>query len=158
MIRLKLVALWMLMVAGFTACSSIDCPIQTTVEVNYVMPDTLKDTLYVLSKRADGTDRLLLNRGIDLTKFALPVSYAHPEDTLILMIKDKQKTTTIDTVWMKKDDIPHFESVDCAAHFFHRITQVHATHVAVDTIFVLNPSVTYDTSAKHIEIHFKGRN
>ncbi|MCR5270910.1 MAG: alpha amylase [Prevotella sp.] len=153
--QLKRVALWMMAAVGFTACSSIDCPIQTTVEVNYVLNDTLKDTLTVLTKRADRQDTIILNRGVGLTKFALPMSYGLSEDTLVFKIDNEQKATTVDTVWIKKDDIPHFESVDCATHFFHRITKVRATHVAIDTLFILNPSVTYDTSAKHIEIHFK---
>lgn len=155
MMRLKVVAFWMIVAAALTACSSIDCPIQTTVEVNYVLSDTLKDTLTVLTKRADRKDTIILNRGVDITKFALPISYGLAEDTLVFEIYNRQKTMTVDTVWIKKEDIPHFESVDCATHFFHTITQVRATHVAIDTLFVLNPSVTYDTSAKHIEIHFK---
>lgn len=155
MMQLRRMALWMMAAVGLVACSSIDCPIQTTVEVNYVLNDTLKDTLTVLTKRADRQDTILLNRGVGLTKFALPMSSGQPVDTLVFQIVNKQKAMTVDTVWIKKDDIPHFESVDCATHFFHHITQVSATHVAIDTLFILNPSVTYDISAKHIEIHFK---
>ena len=50
MMQLRRVALWMMAAVGLVACSSIDCPIQTTVEVNYVLNDTLKDTLTVLTK------------------------------------------------------------------------------------------------------------
>ena len=140
-----------------TSCSSIECPLETTVETRYAVPDTLKDTLWVWTPRADGQDTLLLNRGVNLTQFALPLSYQHPEDTLIFYIADTLHHWTIDTVYLKKDDYPHFESVDCNTQFFHRLTAVRSTGHAIDSITIVNPSVTYDQTATHINIRFKPR-
>jgi hypothetical protein len=147
------------------ACSSIDCPVQNTVAVYYAVgyedelgervTETFGDTLWIWSQRSDGQDTLLLNRGTGLETFQLPVSYQHPEDILIFAIADTLYNVTVDTVWMKKDDIPHFESVDCAAHFFHRITAVRSTHVRIDTITIQNPSVNYDPTVTNLLIHFK---
>ena len=145
------------------ACSSIDCPIATSVVVNYGFYDddeakaTLADTLSVWTQRSDGTDTLLFNRGVSQTSLQLPVSYQHPEDVLVFRVADTSHVVTIDTVWLKKEDIPHFESVDCAAHFFHTLTAVRSTHHGIDTLSNSNPSVTYDSSVEHLRIRFKAR-
>ena len=162
-VALRLAVLPLLLVS-FVACSSIDCPVQTTVEVHYkvcqfegttVANDTLTDTLYVWTKRRDGSDTLLLNRGVNLSSFALQISDQHPEDMLIMMVGRQTQVRTLDTVWIEKEDIPHFESVDCAAHFFHKLTAVRSTHRAIDSIAINNPSVTYDADATNIYISFK---
>ena len=147
-----------------TACSGIDCPIENAVFVNYAVmksqggeevADTLKDTLWVWTRRADGDDTLLFNRGVNVRSFQLPASYQGAQDTLVFLTVDTSQSFLIDTVWLSKEDIPHFESVDCAARYFHRITSVHSTHQAIDTIIINNSQVTYDSSVKHLYIHFK---
>ena len=155
-------------VVFLAACSSIDCPVQNKVALNFAVKaydgsgvevtDTLNDTLYVWTQRKNGTDTLLLNRLVAKTSFSLPLSYSHPEDMLVFGIIPVDSTdATLDTVWVQKEDIPHFESVDCSAHFFHRLTAVRSTHFGIDTVIINNPSVTYDSSADHIHIHFKER-
>jgi hypothetical protein len=148
-----------------TSCSSIDCPVQNTVAVYYaigysdeegeLVSETLGDTLWISTMINGGKDTLLLNRGTGLQSFSLPVSYNHPEDILVFTIADTLYNTTIDTVWIKKDDIPHFESVDCSAHFFHRLTAVRSTHFRIDTITIKEPSVTYDPTVTNLLIRFK---
>lgn len=144
------------------ACSSIDCPVQNTVATQYAIMGadgkaaTLADTLYVWSRRADGRDTLL-NRLTGTESFSLPIGYANPEDTLIFYITDSYHQQTLDTVFLKKENIPHFESVDCAAHFFHRLTAVRSTHYGIDSITIANPHVNYDQSYTHLNIFLKKR-
>ena len=149
-----------------TACSTIDCPVQNTVSIYYAVKklngevevtDTLKDTLSIWTRRSNGTDTLLYNQGVNTTKLELPVSYSHPEDVWVFRIADTSHVATIDTVWIKKNDIPHFESVDCSAHFFHELTAVRSTHLRIDTILINNPSVTYDPLVVNLHIRFKAR-
>jgi hypothetical protein len=120
--------------------------VENTVAVRYgvystdgidEVADTLHDTLWVWTQRADGNDTLLLNRGVNMTAFSLPVSYQRPADTLIFLIVDTNQVWTLDTVVVGKEDTPHFESVDCNAHFFHRLTSVASTHRAIDTVFII---------------------
>lgn len=150
-----------LITLSFIACSSIDCPVQTTVQTGYAVMDAdgvatkLTDTLYVYTQRADGKDTLILNSAINVSTFSLPISYQHPEDVLVFYMNNQAQQSTIDTVWLKKEDIPHFESVDCAAHFFHKLTDVRSTHVRIDTVMISNPDVNYDTSKTHLDIRFK---
>ena len=147
----------------FLACSSIDCPVQNTVAVNYGVMDAFgettkcEDTIYVWTCRADGNDTLLLNRGVNLSSFSLPVSYQYPEDMLVVLINDTLMQSTLDTIWLKKNDYPHFESVDCGTHFFHELTGISYTSRGIDTISINNPKVNYDQTITHLNIRFKAR-
>ena len=152
----------MAMVLVLCACSSIDCPVQNTVRTLYVLkkpnaePDTLKDTLYIATFRADGADTILLNAAINMSTLSLPIGYDNPEDTLLFLFFN-DPFWAVDTVWLKKDNYPHFESVDCSASFFHNITAVRSTHHAIDTIVINNPSVTYDPETEHFHLYLKSR-
>ena len=154
------------LLAGLTACSSIDCPVQNLVYTQYALmkadgtTDTLAvDTLSIWTRRADGSDSLLLNRlcGATATGFDLPISYTHPEDVLVTLLADTLGHHYLDTIRIKKDDQPHFESVDCQAAFFHTLTAVSATHNAIDSIRINHASVTYDTQNTHIYLYLAPR-
>lgn len=144
-----------------SSCSSIDCPVQNTVYSSYALykadekPDTLRDTMYVFSRKADGRDTLLFNAGIGLTQFQLQISYSNPEDTLRFLMVNGSDYYVIDTVFVKKEDIPHFESVDCSASFFHRLTAVRSTHHAIDTIVISKNFVDYDATTPHFHLVLK---
>ena len=163
-------------VVGFLAsCSSVDCPIDNIVSVQYEVRDKagnaspLTDTLSVASTRFDGEVFLLdittllngkyniLNKLTGESTFSLPISYSHPEDILFFCFKDSVKLV-VDTVWIKKDDIPHFESVDCSASFFHELTDVRHTHNAIDSLVLVNTSVTYDDKTIHFYLYPKTGN
>ena len=163
-----IVAVWL------AACSSIDCPVQNIVSVQYEIRDkagaalSIKDTLSVVTTRLDGSNVLLdittlldgknviLNKLIDKSAFSLPISYSHPEDVLFFCFTDTVKTV-VDTVWIEKDDIPHFESVDCSASFFHELKGVRFTRNAIDSLVLLNKSVTYDQKTVHFKLVPKTR-
>ena len=166
--RLPLFILTLLMVA----CSSIDCPVQNTVSSHFFLYKSdgtaleLNDTLTISTKKSDGKDTVLFNRGIGIRDFKLgmkdfqiPISYSHPEDIQVFTFSNANNDLfVVDTVWVKKEDIPHFESVDCNAAFFHRLTDVRYTHNYIDSIVINNPSVDYDQTAEHFRIYTKARN
>lgn len=145
-------------IAFLVSCSSIDCPVNNVVATRYRFYNTdgdslvLMDTLTVTSVRKDGTDTVLLNRNVGKATFELPVSYSHPEDILVLHVYNRRMSIR-DTVWVKKDDIPHFESVDCNASFFHQLTGVHYTTNFIDSIVIKNPKVDYDKTTIHFHIY-----
>jgi len=158
-----------------SSCSSIDCPVENTVSVQYEIRDKagnalpITDSLSVVTTRVDGQNilldittlennqKVLLNRLIGRSSFSLPISYSHPEDVLYFCFTDSVKTL-VDTVWIKKDDIPHFESVDCAAAFFHELTNVRHTHNVIDSLVLINTSVTYDVNTVHFYLYPKTGN
>ena len=142
------------------SCSSIDCPVNNVVATRYRFYNTvgdsltLLDTLSVTSTRKDGTDTLILNQLSEKSSFSLPISYSHPEDVLVFEFRNKEVIGK-DTVWVKKDDIPHFESVDCNASFFHTLTAVRCTNHLLDSIVIKNTSVTYDNTIIHFYVYPK---
>jgi len=62
---------------------------------------------------------------------------------------------SLDTVWIKKENYPHFESVDCSAAFFHKITDVRSTHNGIDSITINKRDVNYDAKTEHFHIYLK---
>ena len=153
-----------LFVVAFAACTSIDCPVQNLVYTKYAFKkadgttDTLNtDTLWILTRRADGTDTLLLNGlcGSTATKFNLQISYTQPEDVFFAVLADTAGNFYIDTIRIKKENIPHFESVDCQASYFHEVTSASITHHAFDSISIHHSSVTYDVSNDHFYLYVK---
>ena len=153
---------WLALIAVvlLVSCSSIDCPVNNVVDTRYrfysTAGDSLKlmDTLSVTSTRKDGTDSLILNKLSEKYSFSLPISYSHPEDVLVFQFK-KGSSIVADTVWVKKDDYPHFESVDCNAVFFHTLTAVRNTTNLIDSVVIKNPSVNYDNTTVHFYIYPK---
>ena len=148
--------LFFFIIVCLAACSSIDCPVENIVSVQYQIRDKegkelfITDSLTVFSNRQNG-DTVVLNRLINKSEFSLPISYSYPEDILFFWFK-KNDTIVADTVWMKKDDYPHFESVDCNASFFHEITDVRHTRYVIDSLVLLNKSVTYDQKTIHFRL------
>lgn len=146
------------------SCSSVDCPLNSLVYTQYQLRnaagavDTLYDTLTVSTTRRDGSDSVLINRNVKTTELSLPISYSSPQDVFYFETVDTlTKTATLDTVTVTKEDIPHFESVDCAPSYFHTLTGVSCTHNAIDSVVIIHPDVDYDTSRKHFNIYFRHR-
>ena len=162
-LRAHLTASLSILLLLLTACSSIDCPVQNTVYTVYTLhksdlsTDTLNgDTLTVYSRRHNGSDTLLLNQITAVTQFTLPMGYSNPEDTLYFYLKVADGETT-DTVWIKKENQPHFESVDCSAAFFHHITAVRHTRNGIDSIAINKSTVNYDGNTEHFHLYLKAR-
>lgn len=145
----------------FTACTSIDCPVQNSVYTVYdlkksdgLSADTLRDTLTISTTRFENNDTVLLNRSMNTTSFSLPISYTNDEDTLYFEVSNPE-WHSIDTVYIKKDNLPHFESVDCQVSFFHNILEVRTTHHAIDSIVINKKFVDYEQTTEHFHIYFK---
>ena len=142
------------------ACSSIDCPLNSRVMSTCKFGDNgekVSDTLTVSTTRADGNDSVLINRDVNISGFSLPISYSMPEDSFFIALKDTQLRETLDTLVVSKQDLPHFESPECAPAYFHKITAVSCTHHGIDSVAINYPDVNYDTSKKHLYIYFSPR-
>jgi len=148
------------------ACTSIDCPVESMVYTIYDLqkpdgtPDTLTvDTMSVWIHRADGSDTIVYNQLFGPTAYtmSLPISYTQPEDTFYLLTKDTLGHRWRDTIRVKKDNFPHFESVDCQATYFHRITAVFTTRHLIDSLIINNPDVNYDLHNEHFHLRLKAR-
>lgn len=162
---MRKIVILLLTAMAIAACTSIDCPVQNTVLTVYSLqkangtPDTLGvDTLWVWTQKSNGRDTLLNSLyGESATSFYLPISYTQPEDVLCLAVTDTAGAFYLDTIRIKKENIPHFESVDCQAAYFHTITDVSTTHDIVDSIVINNPNVNYDTQTTHLKLYLKPR-
>lgn len=140
------------------SCSSIDCPVENLVLAHYKFYDAegdsliLYDSLSVTSKAKDGSEALLLNKMTEKASFLLPLSYSLSEDILVLDFWDGMDHL-YDTLWVKKDNIPHFESIDCNAKFFHRLTGVRCTTHNIDSVVIKNSYVDFNNATVHFYVY-----
>ena len=146
------------------ACTNIDCPVENKVITVYNLKkangstDTLKvDTLTIDTRVADGKDFTLLNQATGITTYEMDISYTQPEDVFFYILKDTLGNIYCDTVYVKKENYPHFESVDCQAAYFHKLTEVRTTHHIIDSIVIKRSTVNYDSKNEHFHIYFKAR-
>lgn len=143
-----------------TACSSVDCPVENIVATYYGIygsdgeADTLTDTLTIYTTMANGEDSIVLNKGVDIASFSLPIGYTNEGDTFIF-VRYNDYVTAYDSVVITKDNVPHFESVDCQIAYFHNITGVYWTSGGIDSIVIETSFVDYDSSKEHFKIYFK---
>ena len=162
-----------LTVAILVSCSSIDCSVNSLVRMKYQFyhsnGDSLNvlDTMTIVTTRVDGSDTIIydanddvvFNKGVGISQFNLPISYTHPEDVLLFTFEIANTDSVVaDTVWVKKDNYPHFESVDCNTTYFHTLTDVKYTRNYIDSIVIKNPSVTYDSKTVHFYFYPKSSN
>ena len=161
---MRKIVIFILTILIIGACTSIDCPVQNKVGTVYGLKkangttDTLKvDTLDITSKRADGTDTILLNKTTGITAYDMYISYTQPEDVFYYTLRDTLGHIYQDTVYVKKENYPHFESVDCQAAYFHKLTDVRTTHHIIDSIVIKHSTVNYETNHEHFYIYFKAR-
>lgn len=162
----KAKALVVAMIAGLglSACSSIDCPLNNRTYASFKLAGDvtkLVDTLTVSTPRNIDNpeeDTVLINRLVDTDSLSLPMSYQRTEDIYIFTFVQKDtELKTIDTLWVSKENEPHFESVDCNPVMFHTIKDVRFTQRAIDYIKVNYNKVTYNDAKAHFLIYLKNR-
>ena len=149
---------------GLSACSSIDCPLNNRTYASFKLAGDvtkLVDTLTVSTPRNIDNpeeDTVLINRLVDTDSLSLPMSYQRTEDIYIFTFVQKDtELKTIDTLWVSKENEPHFESVDCNPVMFHTIKDVRFTQRAIDDIKVNYNKVTYNDAKAHFLIYLKNR-
>lgn len=156
----KIIPILMMALGLMAACSTLDCPLNNTVYTKYKLAGnitTLTDTLTISTNRIEGTDRVLINKDVNVDSFILPMSYSLLEDSLFFETRNADNRLLRDTVTVQKTNTPHFESVDCKPSFFHTITGVKTTHNSIDSIVINCKEVTYDETKPHFYIYFGHR-
>ena len=147
------ISAFLCLLAIAAACESVDCTLNNKVACTYVFYNdgtsvSLLDTLNVY---ACGTDSILVNQEIGASSAIIPMSYWLDADTLIFEVRGKDYLL-VDTVYVEKTNIPHFESPDCPSKMFHTITAVRCTHHFMDDIIITNPLINYD-EVENLQIH-----
>lgn len=137
-----------------TACDSIDCSLENTVECKLAFYGSdgesvgIRDTLTIT---AAGTDSVLFNRGVGTSHVALPLSYYKDKDTLMLTIYGEDYVVK-EKLIIEKRSYEHFESLDCPVKMFHTITGVESTHEIIDSVSIASPLVIYN-NGENIKIY-----
>lgn len=152
-------------VAVLMGCTSIDCPLDSTVEMtcNLYAKETAKsltltDTLTVTAR---GTDQVLLNRGISLDHFGLSLRYRSGVDTLLFRFSNDIGQYAVDTVFVDHTATVHFESEGCPVSYYHAINEVRWTShplalmpLTIDNIEIKRNQVDYE-NAENLRIYLR---
>lgn len=150
--------LFLLVLLAVTACTSIDCPANQSVNVRFVLKgevDILRDTMTVRALRQDGTDTIVYNKGVNITFFSIRMSYTQDVDRLALLFKAQDGREWKDTISLSKTNTPHFEAVDCSPAYFHTLTDIHFTTRYISDAVINHPNVDYDTNNEHIYLYLR---
>ena len=155
--------------AGCTLYNSTNCEITFYNKSGNVT--TLAEYLTV---GAVGTDQLILNQGLNYNELKFQLSYAKDVDTLLFehwtkttvtttetdeegneVTKETQEDTphVVDTLFIRKTNLPHFESPDCGTAMFHDIEDCWYSNDSrypdkglFDMIYIYHAQVYYNSS------------
>lgn len=142
------------------SCNSSGCPLNNTVYSTYGFYAVIEgkeeavqiqDTMTV---KAYGTDSILINRLTGQNTMELPISYNAPTDTLCLEFTNANGLLRTDTIWLDKENYPHYESPECPASMFHMVTRIRYTRNLIDSVLVVNPNLNYNAS-ENFKIYFR---
>lgn len=140
---------------GFSACTSINCPLDNIVVWTMAFYDSEEEVAVelpvLLSVDAEGAGNLY-NMGTSLKSVALPMSMKAPTDTLYLRWQIAEDTPVVtDTLYIDHTNNPHFEAIDCPAAIFHTITDTRlAPHsdatfpIIIDSVSIRRHQVDYN--------------
>lgn len=140
------------------ACDSDNCQLGGVVTINFKLSGEepiLKDTLTIYTTTAQAKDTILLNKSVNTKEFSLPMSYTQKEDSYFIIRTNKEGFSIKDTIKIKKENIPHFESVECPITYFHKIQEIKTTYNSIQNIELKNTMVDYNATNKHIIIAFE---
>lgn len=148
-------------ISAIAACSSIDCPLNNKVYAKYkfVGGSAQEGTTLTVTtplSQAEGDDSVLINKMEYADGISLPMSYTRTEDLFFFSFENSDGNAITDTIKVAKNNMPHFESVDCNPAFFHTITNVTYTKHAIDSIKINKNTVTYNAAEAHFIIYLKG--
>lgn len=146
---------------AFTACSSINCPLDSVVVWTLTFFDSeteeplaLPCTLTIDAQGA-GT---LYNKGTGNKSMPLPMSHGAATDTLYLTWSNAAAEAT-DILYVDHDNTPHFEAIDCPAAIFHTITDARlsphtngTSPVVIDSVRIIRQQVDY-TDVENIRLY-----
>lgn len=148
---------------SMASCDSFDCPINNVVYgtygfyVNENGVESAVNVLDTLTVVTAGSDSILVNRIQDVGSVELPVSYSATTDTLVFRFTDINGLMREDSVFIDKENTPHYESPDCPASIFHYVTAVRHTNILIESISIVNPNIDYNVS-ENFKIFFHSGN
>jgi hypothetical protein len=134
-------------------CDTIDCTLYNTVicKASFYGDGKAVAITDVLTVTTCGVDSVLINQKREAQTLELPLSYWQDTDTLVFSVMGEEYAL-MDTLWIDKENSPHFESPDCPCTMFHRICAVRTTHTFIDSVTIVQPLVNYEET-EHLQIH-----
>ena len=150
---------------NFASCSEVECPLDSVVVMTCGLYDAdtkaelpLQQTLTI---KPVGKDTVLLNVARNIRDFILPLKMGETADTMLFYFTDEWDNSSTDTLVVNHENLPHFESVECPATIFHKLTSLAwmadkkgACNVAIDSVAIVRNLVDYN-DVENIQIYLR---
>lgn len=133
-----------------TSCAEeSDCSIAGRPMINctlYRMVDdqVANDTLDSLTVTALGTDSILLNNQKKVHTLMLPLRYSADSTVLVFHYAYRTDPALSDTIYIKQDNTPYFESMDCGYSMRQSILGIGHSEEELDSIYISNKQANTD--------------
>lgn len=153
--KIKTAALATLFALGtLTACDSIDCSLYNTVQCVMGFYDSEGNAVQIndtLSITAVPNEEVLFNRGVGVQQVGFPLSYYKDKDTIEIVVWNKYSEWT-QLLVIEKQNIEHFESLDCPVKMYHTLKGVTIQPGFVDSVKIESPNIEYN-NGENIKIY-----
>ena len=113
-----------------------------------------KDTLASLTVTAIDTDSVIINNQTNVMDISLPLRYTSNYTVLVFNYNDEENSTLNDTVYLKQNNTPFFESMKCGYTMTQVLTGVEYTKHMIDSIYILNPNANVN-GTENLKIFYR---
>ncbi len=152
------------LIGGVTSCSDgDDCSIAGRDMVNSIVytinPETNqveKDTIYSLTVTALGTDSIIVNNQTNVQTLSLPLAYALDSTVLVFHYDYATDPANSDTIYIKQNNVPFFESMECGYSMIQTITGIRYTKHQIDSIYIRNINANTD-GTENLKLFYRYR-
>lgn len=151
----------MLIITLHTSCEEENCSLAGRSMINgnlyKIDPETNvveKDTLASLTVTAIDTDSVIINNQTNVMDISLPLRYTSDYTVLVFNYNDEENSTLNDTVYLKQNNTPFFESMKCGYTMTQVLTGVEYTKHMIDSIYILNPNANVN-GTENLKIFYR---
>lgn len=125
-------------------CSIAGRPMINCTLYRMVEDQVANDTLDSLTVTALGTDSILINNQKKVHTLMLPLRYSADSTVLIFHYAYRSNPSLSDTIYIKQDNTPYFESMDCGYSMRQSIRGIGHSEEELDSIYVSNKQANTD--------------
>ena len=165
MMRKLLCLLNAFLLLNFCSCTEVECPLDSVVVMTCGMYNAETNEKMSVSQTLTitpaGKDTTLLNMAQDIQDFVLPLKIGETCDTMLFHFSDSWENKVTDTLCIYHDNMPHFESVECPAAVFHKLSAVEwrndassKTSVFIDSVAIVRELVDYN-DIENLQIYLR---
>lgn len=141
---------------SITGRAMINCTLYALEMDGNTIKEVHKDTLDSLTVTALGTDSIIINNQKKVHTLMLPLRYTKDSTILIFHYAYLSDPTLCDTIRIKQNNTPYFESMDCGYSMKQSILGLSHSQIELDSIYILNKQANTD-GTENLKLFYRYR-